>query len=63
VVVVAMELTRTVPNASLLTKVPLVKLTEPVLGLASPYMRLWLFACTVMGRGVMLITPSVYVTV
>ena len=36
VVLVAVELIFAVPNASLLAKLPLVKLTAPVLGLASP---------------------------
>ena len=36
VVLVAVELTLAVPKASLLAKLPLVKLTAPVLGLASP---------------------------
>ena len=40
VVLVAVELRLAVPKASLLTKVPLFKLTGPVLGLASPYKRL-----------------------
>ena len=59
VVVVAVELTLAVPKASVLAKVPLVRVTSPVLGLASPYKRLWLAACTVIGRRVMVITPSV----
>ena len=63
VVLVAVELTLAVPKASLLAKLPLVMLTAPVLGLASPYKRFWLLACTVMGLGLMLKTPSVYVTV
>ena len=58
VVLVAVELTFAVPKASLLAKLPLVRLTAPVLGLASPYKRLWLAACTVIGRRVMVITPS-----
>ena len=61
--VVAVELTLAVPKASALAKLPLVMLTAPELGLASPYKRLWLVASTVMGRGVMLSKPSVYVTV
>jgi hypothetical protein len=36
VVVFAVELTLAVPKASLLAKLPLVRLTAPVLGLASP---------------------------
>ena len=36
VVLVAVELTLAVPSASLLAKVPLVRLTVPLLGLASP---------------------------
>ena len=44
VVLVAVELTLAVPKASLLAKLPLVMLTAPVLGLASPYERLWLVA-------------------
>ena len=40
VVVVAVELTLAVPKASVLAKVPLVRVTSPVLGLASPYKRL-----------------------
>ena len=36
VVLVAVELTLAVPKASLFAKVPLVMLTDPVLGLASP---------------------------
>ena len=40
VVLVAVELTLAVPRASMLAKEPLVKLTAPVLGLASPYKRL-----------------------
>ena len=36
VLVVAVELTLAVPKASLLAKLPLVMLTAPVLGLASP---------------------------
>ena len=63
VVLVAVELTLAVPKASLLAKLPLVMLTAPVLGLASPYKRLWLVACTLMSLGVMLSKPSVYVTV
>ena len=59
VVLVAVEPTLAVPKASALANVPLVMLTAPVLGLASPYMRLWLAACTVIGRRVMVITPSV----
>ena len=59
VVLFAVELTLAVPKASALAKVPLVMLTAPELGLASPYKRLWFVACTVMGRRVMLITPSV----
>jgi len=59
VVLVAVELTLAAPKASLLAKLPLVMLTAPVLGLASPYKRLWLAACTVMGRGLMDSTPSV----
>ena len=59
VVVVAVELTLAVPKASVLAKVPLVRVTSPVLGLASPDKRLWLAACTVIGRRVMVITPSV----
>ena len=58
VVLVAGELTLAMPKASALTKLPLVRLTAPVLGLASPYTRLWLAACTVMGLGLMLNTPS-----
>ena len=46
---VAVELTLAVPKASLLAKLPLVILTAPVFGLASPYTRLWFVACTVMG--------------
>jgi hypothetical protein len=59
VVMVAVELTPAVPKASALANVPLVRLTAPVLGLASPYMRLWLAACTLIGRREMVITPSV----
>lgn len=59
VVLVALELTLAVPKASLLAKVPLVRVTAPMLGLASPYKRLWFAACTVIGRRVMVITPSV----
>jgi len=58
VVLVAVELTLAVPKASVLAKVPLVRVTSPVLGLASPDKRLWFAACTVMGRWVMLSTPS-----
>ena len=36
VVLVAVALTLAVPSASLFAKVPLVMLTDPVLGLASP---------------------------
>ena len=36
VVLVAVELTLAVPSASLFANVPLVMLTDPVLGLASP---------------------------
>ena len=36
VVLLAVELTLAVPKASLSAKVPLVMLTDPVLGLASP---------------------------
>jgi hypothetical protein len=36
VLVVAVELTLAAPKASLLAKLPLVMLTAPVLGLASP---------------------------
>ena len=56
---VAVELTLAVPKASVLAKVPLARVTSPMLGLASPYKRLWLAACTVIGRRVMVITPSV----
>jgi hypothetical protein len=40
VVLVAVELTLAVPKASVLAKVPLVRVTSPVLGLASPDKRL-----------------------
>jgi hypothetical protein len=40
VVLVAVELTLAVPKASVLAKVPLVSVTAPVLGLASPDKRL-----------------------
>ena len=59
VVLFAVELTMAMPKASALAKEPLVKLTAPVLGLASPYKRFWFAACTVIGRRVMVITPSV----
>ena len=59
VVVVAVELTLAVPKASAFAKLPLVMLTAPEVGLASPYKRLWLAAWTVMGLRSMLSNPSV----